>query len=117
MKLCLFLIIFFVARAQAHPVIYKDGLALSSSNMPAFSNNYGIYSVTPKTAIGLDHWRFTRDVDSTDMGFLKLNHILYRHNGEDSQANLYLHTGLGLVDQGWENRGTHGISQVGLEAD
>ncbi len=99
--------------AFAHPVIYKDGWALSSSNMESYSNNYAVYSFSNRWAAGLDQWRFTKDKQDTDMVFAKMNHLLWRKNGHDYQANIYLHGGLGLADQ----RSSKGAWQGGIEGD
>ena len=105
------------AQALAHPVIYQDGWAINSSNMPSYSNNYASYSFTNRLSLGLEHWRFTRQDDNTEAGFVKLNHLLWRKNGEDSQANIYLHGGAGVVDQEWNERATKGIGLLGAEVD
>lgn len=112
-----FTMLLFSLKSFAHPVIYKDGWALSSSNMPDYSNNYVMYSFSNKFSIGVDHWRFTKDEANTEMGLLKLNHLLWRGNGEDYQANVYLHGGLGVRDQEWKPRGTYGDYLLGAEAD
>lgn len=87
----------------AHPVIYQGGVAVSSFNMEKLSNHYALYSFTPKFSAGAENWRF----DKKDFGFLKANSLLYRKNTENSQGNLYLHTGYG----------TENTYQVGLEGD
>lgn len=97
----LFLLLSF--KALAHPVIYQDGLALSSYNMEKIANQYAVYSVTPRLSLGVESWRF----DSKSLGFLKTNQLLWRRNGEDSQANLYSHAGFG----------GEGTLQLGLEGD
>lgn len=112
-----FTMLLFSLKSFAHPVIYKDGWALSSANMPDYSNNYVMYSFSNKFAIGVDHWRFTKDEANTEIGLLKLNHLLWRGNGEDHQANVYLHGGLGVRDQEWRPRGTYGDYLIGAEAD
>lgn len=104
-------------KAFSHPVIYQWGWALSSSNMPHYSNNYGLYSFTNRFSVGVDHWRFSRENDHTEAGLLKLNHLLWRDNGPNHQANIYLHGGFGVADQEWDNRGTKGIGMVGAEVD
>lgn len=101
----------------AHPVIYKDGWALSSSNMADYSNNYIMYSFSNRFAVGVDHWRFSKDDENNETGLLKLNHLLWRHNGEDSQANIYLHGGIGIEDQEWDQKQTRGNYMYGVEAD
>lgn len=103
--------------AQAHPVIYKDGWALSSSNMEEYSNNYVMYSFSNRFAVGVDHWRFTKHDHNNEMGLLKLNHLLYRYNGEDSQGNIYLHGGAGVEDQEFETKQTRFTGMAGAEAD
>lgn len=112
-----FTTLLFSFNSFAHPVIYKDGWALSSANMADYSNNYVMHSFTNKFAIGVDHWRFTKDDADTEMGLLKLNHLLWRSNGEDYQANVYVHGGVGVRDQEWNPRGTFGDYVVGAEAD
>lgn len=104
-------------KAHAHPVIYQGGWALSSSNMPDYSNNYVMYSFTNRLAFGVEHWRFSKDNLNDEMGFLKLNHLLWRKNGEDSQANIYIHGGLGVEDQEVLQKQTRGAFLVGAEAD
>lgn len=117
MKKLITLLILLSSAAYAHPVIYQGGWALSSSNMPDYSNNYVMYSYTNRNAVGVDHWRFTQDDKNNEIGLLKLNHLLWRHNGEDSQANIYLHGGLGIEDQEFETKRTRGTYMYGAEAD
>jgi hypothetical protein len=111
---CLFAV---TTKTWAHPVIYQDGWAISSSNMPQYSNNYVHYSVTPRLALGPEHWRFSQGDAHTELGLLKANALLWRQNKEDSQANVYLHSGLGAADQEFASRGTKGVWLAGLEAD
>lgn len=117
MKKLITLLFIFSTSAFAHPVIYQDGWAISSSNMEDYSNNYVMYSFTNRFAIGVDHWRFTHHENNNDLGLLKLNHLLWRHNGEDSQANIYLHGGLGIEDQEFDVKRTRGTYLYGAEAD
>lgn len=111
MKLFTLLVVCFASSSWGHPVIYKDGLAVSSTNMPMYSNNYLLYSVTNRFAVGLEHNRF----DEWDSGLLKLNGLLWRDNGESHQANLYFHGGVGFIDQ--NERGSRGLYNFGVEAD
>lgn len=101
----------------AHPVIYQDGVVVSSSNMNSYSDNQLMYSWSNKWSSGLNHWRFTKDDENTEFGFLKLNHLLYRHNGEGSQANIYLHGGIGVADSEIEKRQTNEAYMTGFEMD
>lgn len=111
------LFVLFVTKAFAHPVIYKDGVALSSTNMPSYSENYLMYSFSSQWSLGAGHYRFSRDDDNTEMGLIKLNHLLWRKNGEDYQANIYLHGGLGVVDQEIGRRSTRETYMAGVEGD
>lgn len=103
--------------AYAHPVIYKDGIVVSSSNMESYSDNQLMYSWSNRWSSGINHWRFTKDDKNTEFGFLKLNHLLYRHNGEASQGNIYLHGGVGVADSEIERRQTNDAYMTGFEAD
>ncbi len=99
-------------KALAHPVMYQGGWALNSTNMSQYSNNYALYSFTNRFAAGFEHDRF----DKINLGILKVNSLLWRDNGEDHQANVYLHSGIGFQDErknplvnfglegDWENR-------------
>lgn len=103
--------------AFSHPVIYQGGKVVSSFNMASYSDNQLLYSITPRWATGLNHWRFTKNDRNTEMGLARLNHLLWRKNGEDSQANIYLLSGIGVVDSEIERRDTREVYMGGFEAD
>lgn len=113
----LFLCFLFISPAYSHPVVYEGGTVVSSFNMASYSDNQVLYSLTPKWAAGLNHWRFTRDDENTEMGLARLNHLLWRRNEMDSQANIYLLTGVGMVDSEIERRDTSEVYMGGFEAD
>lgn len=102
-----YLLFFFLTTtaAHAHPVIYQGGWALSSSNMPELSDNYALYSFTNRFAAGVNQWR----LGEKQLGLVKLNHLLWRHNGDGEQANIYLHAGAG--------KGAREVYVSGAEAD
>ena len=102
-----YLIVLFIysSTALAHPVIYQDGWAISSSNMPSLTDDYVVYSFTSRFAVGVNQWRF----DEQQIGLLKLNHLLWRYNGDGEQANLYLHGGVG--------KSAREVYMTGVEAD
>lgn len=85
--------------------------------MPDYSNNYVMYSFSNRFALGVDHWRFSQGDQNNEMGLLKLNHLLWRYNGDDSQANVYLHGGVGIEDQEFDEKRTRGSYLYGAEAD
>lgn len=103
--------------ALSHPVIYQGGKVVSSFNMASYSDNQLLYSMSPRWATGLNHWRFTKGDKNTEMGLARLNHLLWRKNGEDSQANIYLLSGIGMVDSEIEKRATREVYMGGFEAD
>ena len=110
-------LLLFSVLASAHPVIYKDGIVVSSSNMQSYSDNQLMYSWSNRWASGLNYWRFTKDDANTEMIFAKTNYLLHRYNGETSQANIYLHGGLGLADSEIEHKATNEAYMAGVEAD
>ncbi len=100
-----------------HPVIYKGGWAINSSNMSDYSNNYIMYSTTQRIAVGVEHWRMTKDFLNNEKGLLKTNYLLWRLNSEASQANIYLHGAVGIEDQEFSKKMTRGTYLLGTEAD
>lgn len=110
-------ILMFSFKAFAHPVIYKEGIVISSSNMPSYSDNQLMYSWSNRWSSGINHWRFTKDTLNTEAAFLKTNYLAYRHNGESSQGNIYLHGGVGLVDSEIEHRRTAQMYMTGIDLD
>lgn len=112
-----FILIFLSTSAWSHPVIYKDGWALSSSNMPSYAENYVMYSFSSKAATGIGQWRFSNGEENTEFAMAKINYLAWRHNGEDSQANVYLHGGAGLVDHEFEPKDTREAYLAGIDLD
>lgn len=103
--------------SYSHPVIYKDGFVASSFNMSTYSDNQLLYTFSPKWATGLNHWRFTKGKYNTELGLARLNYLLWRKNGEDSQANIYLLSGAGVMDSEIEKKATREAYMGGFEAD
>lgn len=112
-----FLFLLLSARAMAHPVIYKDGYVISSSNMESYSDNQLMYTWAQKWSSGLNHWRFTKDQETTDMALAKTNYLLYRNNTESSQGNIYLHGGVGVVDSEIDRKATNEVYMAGVDLD
>jgi hypothetical protein len=109
--------IFFIASSFAHPVIYEGGKVISSQNMISYSDNQVLYSMTSKWAGGLNLWRFTKGDKNTEIGLARLNRLLWRYNGEGSQANVYLLSGFGVVDSEIEKKATREVYMGGVEMD
>lgn len=114
LKTLAFLFIFSSLPILAHPVIYKDGVVISSFNMDNMNDQQLMYSFTQRWAAGLNSFRFSKDNEDTDLAFLKLNYLAWRHNAKGSQANLYLHSGLGLSDR---KARSQGAAMYGAELD
>lgn len=102
---------------HGHPVIYKDGFVASSFNMSSYSDNQLLYTFSPRWATGVNHWRFTKNKQNTELGLVRLNHLLWRRNAEDSQANIYLLAGAGMMDSEIGRRDTREAFMGGVEAD
>lgn len=111
------LVLLFSISSFGHPVIYEGGTVVSSFNMTSYSDNQILYSFSPKWTTGINHWRFTQDDKNTEMALARLNHLVWRHNGDDSQANIYLLSGVGVVDSEIERRQTDDIYMAGIELD
>ena len=103
--------------AWGHPVIFEDGIVVSSSNMEGYSDNQILYSYSNKWAAGVNHWRFTKDGKNTELGLARLNHLLWRKNGEDFQSNIYLLSGIGVADSELDKRDTREVYMAGAEID
>ena len=82
--------------AQARPVSYPGGWTTMLQNNGDKNSVHVHYSPTAKTSIGFkgEHWR---DGDY-EIGALQMNNLLKRWNRRDSQANLYLKSGIGVAD-------------------
>lgn len=115
--LVLLLAILSVTTVHAHPVIFEGGTVMSSSNMESYSDNQILYSFDNRWAAGANHWRFTRDGENTEMGLGRLNHLLWRKNGEDFQSNIYLSGGVGVIDSEIGRRKTSEVYMGGVEVD
>lgn len=105
---------FIPAEAYARPVSYPEGITFMTMNNGDANTLHLHYSPTAKYSVGykFEHWR--------DRGFnlnaVQLNNLIKRWNEKDSQANLYLKSGIGIADQrGTSERDFAGFT--GLSAD
>ena len=81
--------------AQARPVSYPDGWTLMLMNDGAKNSVHAHYSPTARTSLGY-RFEYRRDQALT-LNAVQVNHLLKRWNKPDSQANLYLKSGLGAA--------------------
>jgi hypothetical protein len=112
-----FISLLFCFTVSGHPVIYKNGTMIGSANMSMYSDNQVNYSFDQKWATGLNLWRFNKDNKTTEFGLVRLNHLLKRWNNDNSQANIYLLSGFGVVDSRFDNQSTKAAYLGGFEAD
>ncbi len=99
MRILVFIVAFgFACTAQARPTTYAGGTMgmLMHDGMESSMNIF--YSPTPRDAIGVrvDHL----DEDDSWMHTVNYNRLLKRWNGEVSQANLYMLSGVGVAQKG-----------------
>jgi hypothetical protein len=115
--LLFFFTLFFSRFVLAHPVIYKDGIVVSSANMHSFSDNQLMYSWSNRWASGINYFRFSKNDQHTELILAKTNYLLHRSNKENFQSNIYLHGGVGLADSEIEKRATKYAYMTGIDMD
>lgn len=99
-------------RADARPISYPGGISAMVMN-DGESNGANIqYSPTADLSIGytFEHWR----EDNYNLHAVQMNNLLQRWNNADSQANIYLESGIGLTGK---NEGINPVGFTGLEGD
>lgn len=85
----------FIPSVQARPVSYPGGWTLMLMNDGDKNSAHVHYSPTAKTSVGykFEDWR---DKELT-INAVQMNNLLKRWNKKDSQANLYLKSGVGVA--------------------
>lgn len=107
-----------VSGAYAHPVVFKDAVAITAGNSPMMTDYWLTYGVTSRLAASLRYWSFRSDRASgpgdRTLVFPQANYLIQRWNQRDSRANLYAMGGFGIERQ----NGISSRAAVGtLEAD
>jgi hypothetical protein len=97
---------------DARPVSYPGGITGMTMNDGDKNSAHLHYSPTAKTSLGykFEYWR---DVEYT-INAVQMNNLLKRWNKKDSQANLYLKSGLGVAHSDGE---TEAAGFTGIAAD
>ena len=80
--------------AQARPVSFVGGKTVIVTHDAKETSSLLHYTVNPKTSIGLRS-SFRNDFRMS-INAVEVNHLAYRDNGEDHQANLYIRGGIGI---------------------
>ena len=78
----------------AHPVIFEGGKEFMTNYQPFFQEYNFLYSYNSKNSFGLKQMQSNKE----DMTLLSYNHLMKRWNMPESQANMYLLTGIGSND-------------------
>lgn len=99
---------------SAHPVTFQGGAMLKSMAREDMSENSVTYTFHRQWASGLEVDRFKLKAKETTWGFIELNHLLHRWNGDDSQANIYLLSGAGGLLRDEETKAAY---KWGLQVD
>lgn len=106
-----------VTYAQARPISYPGGWTVMSMNDGDKNTLHIHYSPTIKTSLGykIEHWR---DREFT-LNAIQVNKLIKRWNKQNSQANLYLKSGLGFAysDNGSFNHEFEPSGFVGIAGD
>jgi hypothetical protein len=103
--------------ANARPVSYPSGWTAMLMNDGDKNSAHVHYSPTAKTSVGykFEYWR---DKEFT-LNAVQMNNLLKRWNKKDSQANLYLKSGLGVAysNEGDFDSKTSAAGFTGIAAD
>ena len=106
-----------IPTADARPVSYPGGWTLMLMNNGDVNSAHAHYSPTAKTSVGykFEYWR---DRDFT-LNAVQMNNLLKRWNEKDSQANLYLKSGVGIAHSngGPKDGETSAAGFTGIAAD
>jgi hypothetical protein len=81
--------------AHAHPVAYQGSVGFMGYHSKDMSDTELNYSIRYWLAPSVQVLRFTEGTGRPDYFLGKLNLLAHRWNGEDFQANIYLHGGAG----------------------
>ncbi len=98
--------------AEARMITYPGGVTIMTSNDVNTNTVEGYYTVTPKYAVGVrhDYWRDSK----ANMDAGQISYLVKRWNNPGSQANFYLHSGVGVA---YEDGDSEPAAFGGMEAD
>lgn len=115
-RLLCFLIgaIFWPGTIMAHPVIYKDGVALMTWNQPFLNDVWAAYSFRSDMAGVARAMRMKMPKGDAVSGLAQFDYLLQRWNGKGYQANIFPYAAVGGARL---NRHAGVAGLLGLEAD
>lgn len=106
-----------ISPAQARPVSYPGGWTLMLMNDGDKNSAHVHYSPTAKMSLGykFEYWRD----GNFNLNAIQMNNLIKRWNKKDSQANIYLKSGLGIAysDYGDFDHETDPAAFTGIAAD
>jgi len=116
-RIILLLLLLATVQVQARPVSYPGGWTVSTFNDADRYSAFLHYSPTAKYSIGY-HGEYWREGDYQIHAF-HVNNLLKRWNGEASQGNFYLMSGVGFAhsDEGDFDDRTEFAAYTGISAD
>ena len=94
MLLCILLTSF--QKLFAHPVTFKDGLAVTSIHRPKMTMSQVNYTIHRNVAVATSYVRMENPTGDLNMPALHANILLKRWNAIGSQGNLYGLIGAGV---------------------
>jgi hypothetical protein len=88
--------------AEARMITYPGGVTVMTMNDVDTNTVEGYYTVTPKYAVGVrhDYWRDSK----ANMDAAQISYLVKRWNNQGSQANFYLHSGVGVAYEDGESQ-------------
>lgn len=104
MKLLFCVLFLFAQNALAHPVAYEGSTGIMGYHSKDMSDMELNYSVRYWFAPSIQALRFQEGRARPNVVLGKLNFLAKRWNGENFQANIYLHAGAGNSDLSGRNR-------------
>ena len=114
----IFYILLTLLQAFAHPVTFKDGLAVTSIHRPKMTMSQVNYTVHRNVAVAASYVRMENPAGDLNMPALHANILLKRWNALGSQGNLYGLIGAGVNTTSLSSTWTDELRGfVGLQAD
>lgn len=104
----------FIQSAGAHPVPYQGAIGVMTWNQPFMSDTWLTYSFRPDMAVAGRFMRMNMPEGEFRYSGAQLDYLLFRDNGIDHQANIYVYGGGGGVHF---QDNTGGAAFYGIEAD
>jgi hypothetical protein len=115
---CLIALLGFLAAPLAAQLVPVPGTSLLQADIgPGHLYTELVTNAAPGYAVGLQLFEFSDGEGEPDLGAatLVLNHLAWRHNTAESQANLYVSAGVGTL--GFKDGDTLAGASVAFQAD